>query len=127
MIREGMQKAYARYDWEGAYTAAQEKSYRWSCSGIYLCGPAMELGGQPRRHTAYRKHDRRYPERMIPFRALWHNSKVEHSHKSDQCYFYDWKKFSGVEEANEKLGGLNAPVVPTSERAPLFGSYHLTT
>ena len=33
----------------------------------------------------------------------WHNGKVERSHRNNQRYFYDWEKFSGVEELNEKL------------------------
>lgn len=40
---------------------------------------------------------------LIPPRTPWHNGKVERSHRSDQCYFYDWEKFTSVEEFNEKL------------------------
>lgn len=40
---------------------------------------------------------------LIPPRTPWHNGKVERSHRSDQRYFYDWEKFSGVEELNRKL------------------------
>ena len=32
-----------------------------------------------------------------------HNGKVERSHRNDQRYFYDWEKFSDVEELNKKL------------------------
>jgi hypothetical protein len=28
---------------------------------------------------------------------------VERSHRNDQRYFYDWEKFSSVEELNQKL------------------------
>lgn len=41
--------------------------------------------------------------KLIPPRTPWHNGKVERSHRSDQRYFYDWEKFSSVEELNEKL------------------------
>lgn len=40
---------------------------------------------------------------LIPPRTPWHNGKVERSHRSDQRYFYNWEKFSDVEEANRKL------------------------
>ena len=40
---------------------------------------------------------------LIPPRTPWHNGKVERSHRNDQRYFYDWEKFSDVEELNRKL------------------------
>jgi transposase InsO family protein len=40
---------------------------------------------------------------LIPPRTPWHNGKVERSHRNDQRYFYDWEKFSNVEELNQKL------------------------
>lgn len=41
--------------------------------------------------------------KLIPPRTPWHNGKVERSHRNDQRYFYDWEKFSSVEELNQKL------------------------
>lgn len=41
--------------------------------------------------------------KLIPPRPPWHNGKVERSHRNDQRYFYDWEKFSDVEELNRKL------------------------
>lgn len=41
--------------------------------------------------------------KLIPPRTLWHNGKVERSHRNDQRYFYDWEKFSDVHELNKKL------------------------
>ena len=41
--------------------------------------------------------------KLIPPRTPWHNGKVERSHRTDQRYFYDWEKFSDVEELNRKL------------------------
>ena len=41
--------------------------------------------------------------KLIPPRTPWHNGKVERSHRNDQRYFYDWEKFGGVEELNDKL------------------------
>ena len=40
---------------------------------------------------------------LIPPRTPWHNGKVERSHRNDQRYFYDWEKFSSVDELNQKL------------------------
>ena len=39
----------------------------------------------------------------IPPRTPWHNGKVERSHRNDQRCFYDWEKFSSIEEFNKKL------------------------
>lgn len=41
--------------------------------------------------------------KLIPPRTPWHNGKVERSHRNDQRYFYDWEKFSSVEDLNTKL------------------------
>lgn len=41
--------------------------------------------------------------KLIPPRTPWHNGKVERSHRNDQRYFYDWERFSNVEELNRKL------------------------
>lgn len=41
--------------------------------------------------------------KLIPPRTPWHNGKVERSHRNDQRYFYDWERFSSVEELNGKL------------------------
>ena len=41
--------------------------------------------------------------KLIPPRTPWHNGKVERSHRNDQRYFYDWEKFSDVNQLNEKL------------------------
>ena len=41
--------------------------------------------------------------KLIPPRTPWHNGKVERSHRNDQRYFYNWEKFSDVEELNRKL------------------------
>lgn len=45
----------------------------------------------------------RINHKLIPPRTPWHNGKVERSHRNDQRYFYDWEKFSSVEELNKKL------------------------
>jgi len=43
------------------------------------------------------------PHVLIPPRTLWHNGKVERSHRNDQRYFYDWETFKDVDELNERL------------------------
>lgn len=40
---------------------------------------------------------------LIPPRTPWHNGKVERSHRNDQRYFYNWEKFTSVEDLNRKL------------------------
>jgi len=41
--------------------------------------------------------------KLIPPRTPWQNGKVERSHRNDQWYFYDWEKFTDVDELNHKL------------------------
>ena len=41
--------------------------------------------------------------KLIPPRTPWHNGKVERSHRNDQRYFYNWEKFSDVDDLNKKL------------------------
>lgn len=73
--------------------------------------------------------------KLIPPRTPWHNGKVERSHRTDQRYFYDWEKFSCVEEFNEKLAihlawynnrrmavlGFISPLQRLASLAPDFG------
>ena len=210
MIRAGMDEAFFRYGWEGAYMAAREKGYTRSYSGFIYAARRMGLAGGQKDKKKSRKHDRRYPELLVPGekvqvdvkevpycclkgaakrdekhlyqwtaidectrvrfvygfeehtpensvkflkmlqkafpfkiqtiqtdngteftyefisdtevcpfdkaleaagiahvrippRTPWHNGKVERSHRNDQRYFYDWEKFSDVNELNEKL------------------------
>lgn len=70
----------------------------------------------------------------IPVRTLWHNGKVERSHRTDQQYFYNWEKFGSLEEFNEKLAahlawynnrrmkvlGFKSPAQRLSEFSPDF-------
>lgn len=210
LIRQGMEQAYFRYGWEGAYMAAKELGYSRSYSGFLYAARRMGLCGGERKKKPPRKHDRRYPELsvpgekvqidvkevpynclrgkvrengkhlyqwtaidectrirfvyafeehtpknsvkffqmlqkafpfriqriqtdngteftykyisdteqcpfdtalqeagiehiLIPPRTPWHNGKVERSHRHDQRYFYDWEKFSSVDDLNRKL------------------------
>lgn len=210
LIRKGMAKSYFRYGWEGAYMAAKELGYSRSYSGFLYAARRMGLCGGQKEKKQTRKHDRRYPELLVPgekvqidvkevpyaclrgkirengkhlyqwtaidectrvrfvyafdehtpensvkfFRMLqkvfpfpiqriqtdngteftykyisdtescpfdvalkkaniehilipprtpWHNGKVERSHRNDQRYFYDWEKFTSVEDLNKKL------------------------
>jgi transposase InsO family protein len=41
--------------------------------------------------------------KLIPPRTPWHNGKVERSHRNDQRYFYNWERFSSVDDLNKKL------------------------
>ena len=73
--------------------------------------------------------------KLIPPRTPWHNGKVERSHRSDQHYFYDWEKFSDVQQLNWKLSAHlswynNRPMrslgwhTPLQRLASLLGSHH---
>lgn len=210
LIRKGMNQSYFRYGWEGAYMAAKELGYKRSYSGFLYAARRMGLCGGQKEKKPSRKHDRRYPELLVPgekvqidvkevpyaclrgkirengkhlyqwtaidectrvrfvyafeehtpensvkfFQLLqkvfpfpiqriqtdngteftykyisdtelcpfdialqkagiehilipprtpWHNGKVERSHRNDQRYFYDWEKFTSVDDLNSKL------------------------
>lgn len=62
--------------------------------------------------------------KLIPPRTPWHNGKVERSHRNDQRYFYDWEKFSDINEFNRKLAehlswSNNKPMRTLGGRSPL--------
>lgn len=210
LIRKGMDQAYFRYGWEGAYMAAQKLGYTRSYSGFLYAARRMGLCGGEKEKKRSCKHERRYPELLVPGekvqidvkevpynclrgkirengkhlyqwtaidectrvrfvyafeehtpensvkflqmlkkvfpfriqqiqtdngteftykyisdtelcpfdialqkagiehilippRTPWHNGKVERSHRNDQRYFYDWEKFTSVEDLNSKL------------------------
>lgn len=65
-IREAMSKSYFRYGWEGAYMTAQENGYQRSYSGFIYAARRMELCGGSEERKPPRKHERRYPELLIP-------------------------------------------------------------
>lgn len=210
LIRQGMDQAYFRYGWEGAYWAAKKQGYCCSYSGFLYAARRMGLCGGPEKKKPPRKQDRRYPKLSVPgekvqidvkevpynclrgkirengkhlyqwtaidectrvrfaygfeehtpentvkfFRMLqkvspfwiqqiqtdhgteftymyicdtdqcpfdialqeaeimhiripprtpWHHGKVARSHRNDQRFFYNWEKFSRVEDLNAKL------------------------
>jgi transposase InsO family protein len=41
--------------------------------------------------------------KLIKPATLWHNGKVERSHRMDQRYFYEWESFRNIDEFNNKL------------------------
>ena len=66
LIRKGMNQSFFRYGWEGAYMSAKELGYKRSYSGFLYAARRMGLcGGQKEKKTS-RKHDRRYPELLVP-------------------------------------------------------------
>ena len=66
LIRKGMDEAYFRYGWEGAYMAAKKLGYTRSYSGFLYAARRMGLCGGQGKKKPPRKHDRRYPELLVP-------------------------------------------------------------
>ena len=76
LIRQGMNQAYFRYGWEGAYLAAKELGYMRSYSGFLYAAKRMGLcGGQVKKNPP-RRHDRRYPELTTPGEKVQIDVKV---------------------------------------------------
>ena len=66
LIQQGMNKAYFRYGWEGAYMVSRELGYRRSYSGFQYAARRMGLCGGQKEQKPLRKQDRRYPELLKP-------------------------------------------------------------
>ena len=57
---------YERYGWDGVYEEAKEKGYSRSKSGMRYAAKRLELVEQSKKKRPPRKHDRRYPEILVP-------------------------------------------------------------
>ncbi len=65
-IRAAVSKSYFRYGWEGAYMSAIEDGYKRSYSGFLYAAKRMGLCGGAGKRKPPRKHERRYPELLMP-------------------------------------------------------------
>lgn len=65
LILKCFQKHFMRYGWDGVYDAAVKEGYTRSFSGMVYAAKRMGLGTNPKKKKT-RKHDRRYPELLVP-------------------------------------------------------------
>ena len=65
-ISKAFWEKYERYGWDGVYEEAKEKGYSRSKSGMRYAAKRLELVEQSKKKRPPRKHDRRYPEILVP-------------------------------------------------------------
>lgn len=66
LIRTSLNKSFFRYGWEGAYMTALKSGYTRSYSGFIYAAKRMGLCGGASGRRPPRKHERRYPELLMP-------------------------------------------------------------
>ncbi len=66
LIRKSLNESFFRYGWDGAYMTAKESGYTRSYSGFIYAARRMGLCGGETEKKPSRKHERRYPELLIP-------------------------------------------------------------
>ena len=66
LILKCFQEKFLRYGWDGVYDEAIKKGYTRSFSGMVYAAKRMGLGGRATDKKPPRKHDRRYPELLVP-------------------------------------------------------------
>lgn len=95
LIRTSIKESYLRYGWEGAYMTAKKNGYTRSYSGFIYAAKRMGIGGTNNKKKP-RKHDRRYPELLIPGEKVQVDVKevpyscLHGAAKRDEKHFYQW-------------------------------------
>ena len=65
IISKAFWKKYERYGWDGVYAEAKANGYTRSLSGMIYAAKRLDLADKVKRHPP-RRHDRRFPELLIP-------------------------------------------------------------
>lgn len=65
IISKSFWRKYDRYGWDGVYAEAKANGYRRSLSGMIYAAKRLELV-EKRKKQPPRRHDRRYPEILVP-------------------------------------------------------------
>lgn len=66
IIARAFESKYERYGWDGVYDKAKEFGYTRSFSGMVYTAKRMGLTDKKKEKKPPRKHDRRYPELLVP-------------------------------------------------------------
>jgi len=95
-IREAVRAKYFRYGWDGVYVEARRNGYKRSLSGMIYATKRMGIVGKEKLKKPPRKHDRRYPEILIPGEKVQIDVKEVPYHclkgevKRDEKHLYQW-------------------------------------
>ena len=96
IIKEAFTAKYARYGWDGVYDNAVKNGYMRSFSGMVYAARRMGLVGSCKDKKASRKHERRYPELLIPGEKVQIDVKevpyncLKGALKRDGKHLYQW-------------------------------------
>ena len=96
LIREAVREKYFRYGWNGVYVEVRKKGYKRSLSGMIYAAKRMGIVGKEQAKKPPRKHDRRYPELLIPGEKVQIDVKEVPYHclkgtaKRDEKRLYQW-------------------------------------
>lgn len=96
LILKCFQKMFLRYGWGGVYDEAVKKGYTRSFSGMVYAAKRMGLGSAPASNKPPRKHDRRYPELLVPGEKVQIDVKevpyccLRGALKRDGKHLYQW-------------------------------------
>ena len=66
LILKSFQTKFLRYGWDGVYDEAVQNGYIRSFSGLIYAAKRMGLGEKSTTEKPPRKHERRYPELLVP-------------------------------------------------------------
>lgn len=96
LIKEAISQSFFRYGWEGAYMTARNAGYKRSYSGfIYAAKRKGFVGGMADKRPP-RKHERRYPEVIVPGEKVQIDVKevpyccLKGAAKRDGKHMYQW-------------------------------------
>lgn len=95
LILKCFQNHFMRYGWDGVYDAAVKEGYTRSFSGMVYAAKRMGLGTAPQKKKTW-KHDRRYPELLVPGEKVQIDVKevpyncIRGKLRSDEKHLYQW-------------------------------------
>lgn len=96
IIKNAFQKKYIRYGWDEVYDEAVRNGYKRSFSGMLHAARRMGLGDSAKEKKPPRRHDRRYPELLIPWEKVQIDVKevpyncLKGAIKRDGKHLYQW-------------------------------------
>ncbi len=96
LIRKCFLEKYLRYGWDGVYDEAVKQGYKRSFSGMVYAAKRIGLGSELKTQKPARKHDRRYPELLVPGEKVQIDVKevpyncLQGTLKRDEKHLYQW-------------------------------------
>ncbi len=96
IIRKAFLKCFMRYGWDGVYDETKKNGYTRSFSGLVYAAKRIGLGKNATTIKPPRKHERRYPELLVPGEKIQIDVKevpcncLKGKIKRDDKHLYQW-------------------------------------